>query len=246
MSEKRLVWDLPVRLFHWILVLSLLASWYTAEMASKGEFTPAWLGPTLGQRGYAQVHFWLGFWALGLVIFRLIWGFVGPRHARFSSMFKGPGHLLNYASKFHRRDSEPTAGHNPMGAMVVLLMLLMIGAQAVAGLFLIDNTEIFPAPFHAVVSESLANKLMHFHHINFAVLQAVVSLHVLAVLFYQFYKRQNLIGPMVTGYKPAELIEEGEAIKSSQMWKALFVALVAGAIVWLVLSQAPPPADLEF
>jgi cytochrome b len=239
MSEKRLVWDLPLRLFHWILVLSLLASWYTAEMSSKGEFFEFRGQPY----GYAELHFWLGFWALGMVIFRILWGFVGPKHARFSSMLAGPRRLVSYAGQVLKRDSEPTVGHNPMGALVVVLMLLIVGAQAVAGLFLIDNTEIFPAPYHVAVSESLASKLMRFHHFNFHLLQWVVGLHVLAVLFYHFYKRQNLVGPMLTGHKSADLVPQSESIAGSQLFKALLVALVAAAIVWLVLSQAPPLPD---
>jgi cytochrome b len=242
MSEKRLVWDLPLRIFHWVLVLSLLASWYTAEMSSKGEFVEF-----RGQQyGYAEVHFWLGYWALGMILFRVMWGFVGPRHARFASFVPGPRRFLAYARGFLRRDSQPTPGHNPMGALVVLLMLLMVGAQATAGLFLIDNTDIFAAPYHAAVTESTASKLMHFHHLNFAVLQWVVVLHVVAILFYRFYKRQNLVGPMFTGRKSGELVSPDEAIEGSQLWKALIVALAAAGIVWLILSLAPPPPSLDY
>lgn len=236
MSEKRLVWDLPLRLFHWLLVISLLASWYTAEMSSKGEFIE------LGGKsfGYAEVHFWLGYWALGLICFRILWGFVGPKHARFASFIPGPRRFATYAGKFFRRDSRPSTGHNPMGAPVVLLMLLLVGAQAVTGLFLVDNTEIFSAPYHATVGEGTSSKLMSFHHFNFHLLQWVVVVHVAAILFYALYKRQNLVSPMVTGRKPGELVPDAEAIPGSQLLKALIVALIAAGIVWLVLSQAPP------
>ena len=82
MVEKRLVWDLPLRLFHWLLVLSIAASWYTADRSEDfiniGDFSV----------GYIQVHFWLGYWALGMIIFRVIWGFGGPRHARFASFVR--------------------------------------------------------------------------------------------------------------------------------------------------------------
>lgn len=242
MSEKRLVWDLPLRVFHWVLALSLVASWYTAEMSSKGEF----LEFRGQQYGYAEVHFWLGYWALGLVLFRVLWGLVGPRHARFSSFFPTPRRFFAYAGKFFRRDSPPAVGHNPMGAAVVLLMLLMVGAQAVTGLFLADNTDIFYAPYHGAVGEDMAGKLMSFHHLNFEVLQWVVVLHVAAILFYYFYKRQNLVGPMFTGRKPGDIVPEAEVITASQVLKALVVALVAAGIVWLVLSQAPPPPATDY
>jgi len=240
MSEKRLVWDLPLRLFHWLLVLSLLASWYTATMSSKGEFLE-FHGRSYG---YAELHFWLGYWALGLICFRLLWGFVGPKHARFIGFVPSPARFVAYAGKFFRRDSTPSVGHNPMGAAVVLLMLLMVGAQAVTGLFLVDNTDIFTAPYHALVSDSTAGKLMSFHHFNFKLLQWIVVLHVVAILFYHVYKRQNLIGAMLTGRKDMELVPAAEAISGSQLFKALIVALLAAGIVWLVLSQAPPPPAL--
>lgn len=237
-EEKRLVWDLPLRLFHWVLVLSLAASWYTAEQSAAGEFL------TVGERqyGYAEVHFWLGYWALGLVVFRILWGFVGPKHARFSSFIPGPRRLFAYAAKFFKRDSAPAVGHNPMGALAVLLMLLMVGAQAATGLFLVDNTEIFTAPFNPTVEPSTVGKLMTFHEVNFDVLLWVVSLHVLVILFYRFYKRQNLLGPMFTGRKLAPV---HEAITGSQLVKALVVALIAWAAVWLLLAQAPPPPSFE-
>jgi cytochrome b len=242
MSEKRLVWDLPLRLFHWLLVISLLASWYTAEQSSKGEFIELF-GK---QYGYAEVHFWLGYWALGLICFRILWGFVGPRHARFSNFVPGPRRFFAYASKFLRRDSPHAVGHNPMGAVMVLVMLLMVGAQAVTGLFLVDNTDIFSAPYHFTVAESTSSKLMTFHHWNFKVLQWIVVLHVVAILFYVLFKRQNLVGAMLTGRKPHGLVSETEAITGSQLFKALIVVLVAAGIVWLVLSQAPPPPAADY
>lgn len=240
MTEKRLVWDLPLRVFHWLLVLSIAASWYTAENGS--EFF------TVGERviSYTQVHFYLGYWALGMIAFRIIWGFVGPKHARFSSFIPGPGKLLAYVRKFPRRDSPPSVGHNPMGAWVVLLMLLMIGAQAVTGLFLIDNTEIYPAPFHPSVAAETASKLGSFHHYNFDTLVWVISLHVLAILFYRFFKNQKLVSAMVTGRKSALHVAEHEAITSSQLLKALIVILVCAGGVYLLLQQAPPPVIEEY
>lgn len=239
MSEKRLVWDLPLRLFHWVLVLSIAASWYTAENSE--EYV------TYGDNvvSYTQIHFWLGYWALGLIIFRVIWGFIGPQHARFTQFLKGPRQVLGYAGKFLKRDSPASIGHNPMGGWVVVLMLLMIGAQAVTGLFLIDNTEIYPAPFNPSVDAALAGKFGSFHHWNFNVLLGVIGLHVFAILFYLFFKRQNLIKAMLTGHKPADLVPTEHGIKGSQLVKALIVAIVAAGAVYLVLEQAPPPPAYE-
>ncbi len=234
MSEKRLVWDLPLRLFHWLLVLSIAASWYTAENSE--EYLSIGRGYT-----YIESHLWLGYWALGLIAFRLVWGVIGPKHARFASFVPGPKRLIAYTRTFFKRDSQPAAGHNPMGALVVLLMLLMVGAQAVTGLFLIDNTEVWAAPFHPSVEAATASKLMSFHHFNFDTLFWVICLHVLAILFYRVFKRQRLVGAMVTGRKPAEIVAQHEVIRSSQLWKALIVGLVCAGGVYLLLQQAPPP-----
>ncbi len=104
MSEKRLVWDLPLRLFHWLLVLSIAASWYTAENSE--EYL------TIGENiyFYVQIHFWLGYWTLGLIAFRIIWGFIGPKHARFSSFYPSPKRFFAYAGGFFKRDSRPSVG----------------------------------------------------------------------------------------------------------------------------------------
>lgn len=240
MAEKRLVWDLPLRLFHWLLVLSIAASWYTAENSE--EFIA--VGDNV--YSYTLIHFWLGYWALGLIAFRIIWGFVGPKHARFTNFIVGPKRFFSYAATLLKRDSTPSVGHNPMGAAVVVLMLLMIGAQAVTGLFLMDNTEIYPAPYNPSVDVATASKLMSFHHINFDVLLWVVGLHIVAIMFYTVYKRQRLVPPMVTGRKSADYVGAQDAIPGSQLLKALIVALICAGGVYVMLEQAPEPVYTEY
>lgn len=244
MSEKRLVWDLPLRVFHWLLVLSIAASWYTAE--NSGEFLEWGKGDDALLISYTEIHFWLGYWALGMMVFRLLWGIVGPKHARFVNFVAGPRKFFTYAGSFFRRDSPASVGHNPMGAAVVVLMLLMVGAQAITGLFLIDNTEIFTAPFYPSVDSSTSGKLMNFHHLNFNTLLAVISLHVVAIIFYRLYKRQRLIGAMITGRKPATIVTETDAITSSQLLKAIIVIAISAGAVYLLLQQAPPPPSFDY
>lgn len=236
-KERRLVWDLPLRLFHWLLVLSIAASWYTAENSE--EYL------TIGENvyGYIQIHFWLGYWALGLIVFRILWGLFGPRHARFASFLAGPRKLVAYARTVFQRDSTPSVGHNPLGGWMVVLMILMVGAQAVTGLFLIDNTEIWPAPYHPSVSAETAGSLGRFHHVNFDVLLWVIGVHVAAIVFYIAWKRQNLVGPMVTGHKT--VLSEQEAISGSQWLKALILILISAGAVYVVLKNAPPPPAVE-
>lgn len=228
-GEKRLVWDLPMRLFHWLLVASILASYLTAEA---GAPSMIW-------------HLRLGYWTLGLIIFRVLWGFFGPRHARFSSFIPGPGKLLAYTGKLLRRDSTPAVGHNPMGALSVLLLLAMVGAQAVTGLFISDDI-VWSGPWYGAVSEETSGKLRSFHHINFDVLLWLVGLHVSFIIFYALYKRQNLLVPMFTGNKPATVVPAGEEIRSSELVKALVLALLSAAAVYAVLALAPPPPPSEY
>jgi len=238
--EKRLVWDLPLRLFHWLLVLSIAASWYTAENSE--EYL------TVGDDviSYTQVHFWLGYWALGMIAFRILWGFVGPKHARFSSFLAGPTKLLRYGRTVFQRNALASVGHNPLGGWMVVLMLLMIGAQATTGLFLLDNTEIYPAIYNATVDPATAGTLGRFHRLNFNVLLWVIGVHVLAILFYALYKQQNLVGPMFSGRKAASIIPEREAIAGSQLLKALIVALVCAGGVYTLVKMAPAPVESEY
>jgi cytochrome b len=229
MSEKRLVWDIPTRLFHWLLVLSITGSYITAELGFE----------------WTNVHFYLGYFTLGLIAFRIVWGLIGPRHARFTSFVRGPSQQVAYLRSLLKRDSKPVVGHNPGGGLMVVVMLLMVGAQAFSGLFVTDDIA-WSGPYNAAVSSEFAGKMGWFHHLNFDILIWVVAMHVLAIIYYRVYKRQNLLVPMFTGSKPAQYVPEQEAISSSELWKALIVAAIcAGGVYWLVTS-APPPAEIYY
>ncbi len=229
MVEKRLVWDLPTRLFHWLLALDILGLYLTAQA---GDPIMEW-------------HFRLGYVALGLVVFRIIWGFVGPRHARFSTFLAGPGTVFRYLATFLRRDSVAAPGHNPVGALMVILLLLMVGFQAITGLFTSDDI-VFAGPYNGAVDGALAAKLGGWHHLNFSILQWAILAHVVAVLFYLVFKRQNLIGAMFSGRKPAHVVSETEAISGSQLVKALIIAAIVAAGIWYLVASAPPPAEISF
>ena len=118
-----LVWDLPTRVFHWWLTLSLVASWITAEAGFE----------------WTQWHIYLGYCALGLVLFRLMWGVVGTRHARFGSFLRGPFQVIRYARTLPEASAPAYAGHNPLGGWMVILLLLLVAVQAVTGLFISDD-----------------------------------------------------------------------------------------------------------
>ena len=226
---KRLVWDLPLRLFHWLFVLSIVASYVTAKLGVE----------------YRQYHFYLGYWMMGLLLFRIIWGFIGPRHARFSTFLVGPSSVIQYAKDMFNPNSHAHVGHNPVGGLMVILMLLLVVIQATTGLFTTDAV-IWTGPYYPAVKESTSSLLSTVHDVNFNIIIGAVVLHLAAITYYHWYKKQNLVSAMFTGYKPAEQVPEHLAITSSQLFKALIVAVVAAGIVYWILAMAPPPADNTF
>lgn len=176
------VWDIPVRLFHWTLVLLVAFSWLAAEM----EWM-AW-------------HMYSGYAVLTLVLFRILWGFVGSTHARFSDFIYGPRALIGYIKTLPSRTAAKFAGHNPLGGISVVLILLCVLAQAGTGLFANDDI-INEGPLFKHVSKELSDWLTTIHKYNFNVLLTLIGVHVAAVLYYLIYKSENLIKPMFTGRK---------------------------------------------
>ena len=226
-NEKRLVWDLPLRLFHWLLAISFVALWATAELGYD----------------YMQYHFWLGYWMIGLLIFRVLWGFVGPRHARFASFFPTPKRVSTYLSTMLKGPGLPTIGHNPLGGMMVFVMLILLALQVVTGLFATDDI-IWEGPYRVAVSNSTADDLASIHHFNINLLWTAVGLHVTAIAYYWWWKKQNLVVPMITGKKSANVVPISEAIKDSALIRALIIIVISAACVYGILEFAPePPAD---
>jgi cytochrome b len=225
-QERRLVWDLPLRMFHWLLVLSMIGSYTTAKLGFD------WM----------QWHFYLGYFTIGLVVFRLLWGFFGPRHARFTSFVRKPSAVWLYLKSMFDRTSARTIGHNPVGGLMVVLMLVLVGIQATTGLFTTDDV-VWSGPYYGAVSGSTASTLSSIHNLNFNIILGAVGLHIAAILFYGLYKRQNLVVPMLHGHLPATLVPEREAISNSQLIKALVISLLAAAFVYWLVSHAPVAPD---
>jgi cytochrome b len=230
-QERRLVWDLPLRAFHWLFAASILASYLTAQPGS----------------GWMPWHIRLGEWMMGLLIFRILWGFVGPRHARFASFLAGPRPMWRYFKGLvGREDPILSVGHNPLGGVMVLVMLLLVAFQVGTGLFATDDI-VWTGPYNPAVSPATARLLTSLHHRNFNLIWAAIALHVGAIAYYAFVKKQNLVPAMLTGWKPAEAVPAEEAITSSKLWKALLVMIVSVAVVYGILSGAPPAtSSLDF
>ena len=209
-GPRHFVWDWPVRLFHWLLVVLLGVSWWSAE--SDGLDAMQW-------------HYIAGYSILTLLVFRIVWGFIGGSTARFGDFLRGPGAVLAYL----RGGASPTSGHNPLGGWSVLLMLVLLVTQVALGLFAIDVDGIEAGPLSHLVSFDAARSAAEWHEVAFKVLQVVVVLHVLAILWYALAKRTDLVRPMVTGYRGGAAGPAGEA-RAVPFWRFL-VALALGMAV---------------
>jgi cytochrome b len=210
------VWDLPTRLFHWLLVLLVVISFVTAKIGGNAM----------------QYHEWSGFAILALLLFRLAWGIVGSRQSRFTTFVKGPATVWRYAAKLVHRDSPRSLGHNPLGGWSILAMLLALLVQAGTGLFANDDI-ITEGPLYEWVSKATSDWLTRIHKINQEAIILLVAVHVFAVLFYLFFKRENLIKPMITGVKPWSGADDLPA--SGRTWIAAVIAGLAATAVYLLV-----------
>lgn len=173
------VWDLPTRLFHWSIVLLVVTSWRTAETRAMD-----W-------------HYLSGIAALGLILFRLIWGFIGARTARFSDFLRSPVAVLRYL----RRGSilPATPGHNPLGGYSVMAMLLALLCQIGTGLFAADIDGLDSGPLSYLISFDQARLAASLHALFFNALLALIALHILAIIWYRLRHGRRLLGPMLSG-----------------------------------------------
>lgn len=182
-ETSRQIWDPALRLFHWLLAVAVIGAWLLGHF---GPLQMTW-------------HFWLGYTVIGLLIFRLIWGLVGPRNARFASFVKGPRAVLAYARTLPARRAVQVTGHNPLGGWSVLALLLALSAQVLTGLFLDPEDYINTGPLAGWVSTDWNRLALSWHHRLAWLVAALVVLHIGAIVFYRLWKREDLVTPMITG-----------------------------------------------
>jgi cytochrome b len=215
-SRKVKVWDLPTRLFHWLLVIGVFAMWLTADVLDR-----------LG------LHMAIGLALLGLIVFRLVWGFIGSDTARFAQFVRHPKHTLAYLRGVNR---GVWLGHNPLGALSVLALIFSVMVQLVTGLF--ANDQIFnEGPLSDYVSESTQDLMSLIHGINFNVLLGLIALHLLAIAFHQFKKHEPLVQAMITGKRA---LQPDETVQNQNLrfagWFAFVIAALIGVGVWYLMS----------
>jgi len=220
-DKKRVrIWDLPVRLFHWTLVILLATSYFSGRAGGD------WM----------KLHFWSGYAILTLLLFRIAWGFVGSTTARFSHFVKGPAAWFVYLRNFAAGRTYEV-GHNPVGGIMVVVLILAVLAQAVAGLFSADtDMGTVNGPLANSIADKWVDRLTSFHQSWVNVILCLVALHVLAALTYLVWKRQNLIGAMFTGHKPLEHVAEAgkpaPTLTFASGRLAISLLIVAAAIVY--------------
>jgi cytochrome b len=198
MSQRILVWDVPTRVFHWLLVLSFCGAFLTAE-----------------SERYRDIHVMLGYTLLGLIAFRLVWGFFGTRYARFRSFLFKPGELVAYVSSLAKGNSEHYVGHNPAGSVAIWLLLALGISSGVAGVLLFQD-----------IGGDLLEEL---HEVLSFAMLAVVAVHIAGVAVSSIMHRENLVRSMITGFKYGN---PNKGINRSHAW--LGVIMLAAVVTFLV------------
>jgi cytochrome b len=213
-TRAQRVWDLPVRLFHWLLAALIAFSWWSAEY------------------GHTDWHVWSGCAILTLLIFRLLWGLAGSSTARFANFLRGPRAIGDY---LHGRWSG--IGHNPLGALSVLALLCAVAVQVGLGLISEDEDGIVMGPLAQLVSVDTSDQARDLHELWFYVVVALIAVHLLAILTYRLRGRALTL-PMITGR--ARLEPGQEPMRPGKWWAALLCLAVALAVTRWVIAGAPP------
>lgn len=219
-SSRTKVWDLPTRLFHWILLLLVGFSWWSGETGGNAM----------------QWHMWSGYAILTLILFRVIWGLVGSETARFTHFLRGPSAILAHVRTLRQRSVNQVIGHNPLGGLMVMAMLLVLMTQVASGLFANDDIA-NEGPLAHRISKALSDQLTGVHDISFSILLGLVGLHVIAVLLHLLVKKDNLVRPMLTGWRDLPAGTTAPLLRFTSHWLGLLVlaaciGLVVGLLHW--------------
>ena len=224
-------WDVPTRLFHWLLVTCLVGLYLTGDVGGF-DFTMPGSGRLVANM---EVHTWFGFATLGLIAFRIIWGIAGGSTARFTDFVKGPAAILAYAKAFKAKRTKEPAGHNPLGGAAVIVMLALIMAQGVTGLFTEDESFFgVSGPFVDAVPAAYSELAKTIHTRLIDVILIVVGLHVAAIALHWVVLKDNLLKAMITGNKDlAAKDDQTPMTPASPIVALIAVAVGAGLSYYL-------------
>lgn len=216
------LWDLPTRLFHWLLVCGIGFSWFTAEMGGN------WM----------EWHERSGIFLLALLLFRIVWGFIGSDTSRFSRFVTSPAKALQHLKEIRAQKEGASlfhAGHNPLGAWMVLALIGVVLLQAVTGLFADDDIAT-QGPLAGLVSGNTADIITSVHHLVFNLILLLAGIHIAVVLFYRILKHTNLIKAMVVGsadWPATQPLPTNLSFKPA--WLGLLVFIICYAVVYFGL-----------
>jgi cytochrome b len=221
MTQRIKLWDLPTRIFHWLLVTLIAAAYITGEV---GGNAIVWHGR-------------IGLALVGLLAFRLAWGVIGSTHARFSSFFPTPSKVSAYL-----RGQWDGIGHNPLGAFSVFGLLTLVALQLLTGLLANDDIA-FQGYLAALIDKEFSDRLTGLHHLIIDGLVVMIGLHLAAIMFYAHIRKDNLVKPMITGWKEVEgkhAAPTGGGLVPFAIAAAIAMSVTYGASGQWV--KEPPPA----
>ena len=208
------VWDLPVRLVHWLVAGLILFSWWSVH------------------NHHTDRHIWSGCAILTLLIFRILWGFFGSSTARFANFVRGPRAIGDFV-----RGRWTGIGHNPLGALSVIVLLLALFVQVGLGLIAEDEDGLYAGPLYRLVSSDTSDKARDLHELWFNIILGLVLLHVAAIVLYRV-RGKHLTKPMITG---RALLDPGvRPMRPGKWWAAFLCLAVALGIVRWIVAGAPP------
>ena len=214
-NQNSTLWDLPTRAFHWMIVFSIPLAWWSAE-----------------EQRY-DIHQWVGYTVLVLVVGRIVWGFIGSHYSRFTSFIVNPARTFSYLKGEH----VEYIGHNPAGAWSVVVMLLLLLLQAGSGLFNTDDV-LFSGPFYYAASPELQGLMGSVHDVVFKLIVVLIVSHIAAIAYHQ-WKGNNLVKAMLDG----GTVEQKNVQASAPLWRWLLVILLLSLLLWWAIEQAPQPTN---
>ncbi len=218
-TSKIKVWDIYIRTFHWLLLICILVSFISFRLDEM------------------DIHFISGHCVLALLIFRVIWGVIGSRTALFHTFIKGPGAVLNYVKNPSSERFKGMIGHSPIAALSVIAMLGIISLQVATGL-ISDDEILLQGPLAKYVSGEMSYQATTYHGINAKLIVGLIVLHLAAIAFYRFIKKDDIVKPMVTGQKEVaeDYAEKAPSLDEKKPILAAMAILVAVAIAYFVFN----------
>lgn len=209
-SNRYPIWDLTVRLIHWYFPIAISVMWWS------------------GEQGRMEIHAWVGYSLLILVLTRIVWGFIGSESARFRHFVRGPGEIRRYLAS-----GGNYLGHNPLGALSVLALLALLVSQTVSGTMSSDDI-LFEGPF-AYWAEDWSGAVAEWHETNWRLLQGLIALHLISIGWYKWKKRQPLVQTMIRGRSETRFL----ASAPKPLWLSLMTALILSGALWWLITVAP-------